>query len=296
MIQYNQRRRQIVLNLLVGHQNNIKLSYPIHVFGLFYGRELDFSTLAGCHISMPNMIRIPAPDDCETHFRQHLFCPDYRLPNALRTCSSTWISGSQKHRYIKCENFVAMVAKTLLKPAFSPPSLHKTAKICSDGIWHDKPDLTPDQTSRLGSRSDIQTWLHDLYRTWHQLGAWLSISLESRQAIQIRPGEDIRHRRVMQYTELQIFTQDACLPSHAGIWTKLLTYRHLQNTLNDVLQQKPNPETHPHGKALRKTSRSGMEIRHRRVTQCTELQVVTQDACLPRHAGIWAKHLAYRHL
>ena len=42
MIQYNQRRRQIGLNVLVGHQNNIKLSYPIHVLSIFYGRELDF--------------------------------------------------------------------------------------------------------------------------------------------------------------------------------------------------------------------------------------------------------------
>ena len=86
MIQYNQRRRQIVLNLLVGHQNNIKLSYPIHVLGLFYGREL---------------------------------------------------------------NFVAMVAKTLQKPAFSPPSLHKMGKICGDGICHGRPDLAPDLASGL---------------------------------------------------------------------------------------------------------------------------------------------------
>ena len=46
MIQYNQRRRQIVLNLLVGHQNNIKLSYPIRVLGFFYGRELDLNGMS----------------------------------------------------------------------------------------------------------------------------------------------------------------------------------------------------------------------------------------------------------
>ena len=112
----------------------------------------------------------------------------------------------------------------------------------------------------------------------------------------IRPVTQIRRRRITQFTELQIVTQDACLPRHAGIYAKLLAYRHLQNTLNDVLQQKPNPETHPHGKTLRKNSRTGMEIRHRRVTQCTDLQVVTQDACLPSHAGIWTKLLTYRHL
>ena len=160
------------------------------------------------------------------------------------TYSPTWLSGSQKHRYIKCENFVPMVAKTLLKPAFSPPSLHKTAKICSDGIWHDRPDLAPDLTCILGIRPDIQTWQHDLYRTWHQtwhqLGAWLSIRLESRQ------GEEIRHRRVTQCTDLQVFTQDACLPRHAGIWTKSLAYKHLQNTLNGVLQQKSSPGTRSH--------------------------------------------------
>jgi hypothetical protein len=46
MIQYNQWRRHIVLNVLVGHQNNIKLSYRIHVFGLFYGRELDLNGMS----------------------------------------------------------------------------------------------------------------------------------------------------------------------------------------------------------------------------------------------------------
>ena len=116
-------------------------------------------------------------------------------------------------------------------------------------------------------------------------------SLETNHHVQAlrktsRSGMEIRHRRVTQCTELQVITQDACLPSHAGIWTKLLTYRHLQNTLNDVLQQKPSLETNHHVQALRKTSRSGMEIRHRRVMQCAELQIVTQDVCLPRHAGI----------
>ena len=111
-----------------------------------------------------------------------------------------------------------------------------------------------------------------------------------------RSGMKMRQKRVTQFTELQIVTQDACLPRHAGIYAKLLAYRHLQNTLNDVLQQKPNPETHPHGMTLCKTSRSGMKMRQKRVTQFTELQIVTQDACLPRHAGIYAKLLAYRHL
>ena len=39
----------------------------------------------------------------------------------------------QKHRYTKCRNFVAMVAKTPRKSAFSLPSLHKMAEICTDG-------------------------------------------------------------------------------------------------------------------------------------------------------------------
>ena len=38
--------------------------------------------------------------------------------------------------------------------------------------------------------------------------------------------------RVIQYTEQQVVTLDACLPrGHAGIWLKSLIYRHLQNTL-----------------------------------------------------------------
>ena len=100
-----------------------------------------------------------------------------------------------------------MVAKTPLKPAFSPPSLHKMEKICSDGICHGRPDLASDQTSRLDSMIYIG---HGI-----SLVLDLNIKLESRQAIQIRPGEEIRHRRVTQCTELQVVTQDACLPSHA---------------------------------------------------------------------------------
>ena len=51
-----------------------------------------------------------------------------------------------------------------------------------------------------------------------------------------------------------------------------------------------------HCLSLRKTSRPDSEIRHRRVSQYAELQIVTSDACLPRHAGIRAKTLSLRGL
>ena len=47
----------------------------------------------------------------------------------------------QKHRYTKCRNFVAMVAKTPRKSAFSLPSLHKMAEICTDGKCQRRPDM-----------------------------------------------------------------------------------------------------------------------------------------------------------
>ena len=114
---------------------------------------------------------------------------------------------AQKHRYIKCENFVAMVTETPLKPAFSPPSLHKMEKICSDGICHGRPDLAPD------------------------LASGLKQGLKPDQPCRSDKDVEIRYMRVIQYTESQAVTLNACLPRYAGIWLKSLICMYLQNTL-----------------------------------------------------------------
>ena len=79
----------------------------------------------------------------------------------------------------------------------------------TDLTWHQTIHafLASDQTSRLGCMIYIGPGI--------SLVLDLNIKLESRQAIQIRPGEEIRHRRVTQCVELQVVAQDACLPSHA---------------------------------------------------------------------------------
>ena len=126
---------------------------------------------------------------------------------------------TQKHRYIKCGNFVAMVAKTPQKPAFSPPSLHKKTKICSDGKCQRRPD-----TGHARGGYMCYVYAHN-YLTGHGGGGHcLSLPKTS------RPDTEIRHRRVSQCAELQIITSDAGLPRHAGIRAKTLSLRGLQNT------------------------------------------------------------------
>ena len=51
--------------------------------------------------------------------------------------------------------------------------------------------------------------------------------------------------RVLQTSEGQRFSSDACMARKAGIWVMLLIYKYLQNTL-DALPLKPNPEIRHH--------------------------------------------------
>ena len=90
--------------------------------------------------------QIPPPSEWYLFDYQHV------CKNATHLLSGSFINrrpedvqpydylATQKHRYIKCGNFVAMVAKTPQKPAFTPPSLHKKTKICSDGKCQRRPD------------------------------------------------------------------------------------------------------------------------------------------------------------